>query len=411
MKYQIINLTFQVLFDIYPSMKLIDRPVDHDDIRELLEIFPVTAILGSRQCGKTTIARSIRHDHYFDLENPVDMARLDTPQLALEDLEGLIVIDEIQRAPDLFPLIRYLVDNLPKQKYLILGSASRDLIRQSSETLAGRIGYYTLGGFRLRDIGVQNFKLLWMRGGFPDAFTPKDEKTSILWRHNFITTFLERDIPQLGINIPARTLRRFWTMLSHYHGQVINYSEIARSFGISDMTVRKYIDILEGTFMIRVLQPWHTNIGKRLVKRPKIYLRDSGLFHTLMNIDNNGQLVSHPKLGASFEGFALEAMCRQINKTDNEFYFYSVHSGPELDLFWQSKGKSWGMEFKYTDAPKITRSMKTVLKDLDLTHLWVVYPGKTSYKLSEDITVVSFIDSCRYRAFPPDLKNQAIIDS
>ena len=392
MKSRIISLTFHVLWAISFYMNLIGRPIDRTQILKLLDAFPVTAILGARQCGKTTIARSINHDHYFDLENPVDIARLDQPQLALEDLDGLIVIDEIQRSPELFPLIRYLVDKHPRQKYLILGSASRDLIRQSSETLAGRIAYYSLGGFRLQDVGAENFKALWVKGGFPDAFTPVHEEQSILWRQNFITTFLERDIPQLGINIPARTLRRFWTMLSHYHGQVINYSELGRSFGISDVTVRKYIDILEGTFMLRVLQPWYTNLGKRLVKRPKIYLKDAGLFHTLMNIDNYEQLVSHPKLGASFEGFALESICRQINKNDNDLYFYSVHSGSELDLFWQEKGKNWGAEFKYTDAPRLTRSMKTVQKDLDLAHLWVVYPGKTTYRLAENITAFSLID-------------------
>lgn len=374
-------------------MNLIARSTDRNQILKLLDAFPVTAILGPRQCGKTTIARRVNHDHYFDLENPVDMARMDHPQLALEDLNGLIIIDEIQQSPDLFPLIRYLVDNQPKQKYLILGSASRDLIRQSSETLAGRIAYYHLGGFRLKDVGAGNFKALWVKGGFPDSFTPEHEERSILWRQNFITTFLERDIPQLGINIPARTLRRFWTMLSHYHGQILNYSELGRSFGISDMTVRKYIEILEGTFMLRVLQPWQTNIGKRLVKRPKIYLKDSGIFHTLMNIDNYDQLISHPKLGASFEGFALESLCRQLNKNDNEFYFYNVHSGSELDLFWQAQGKNWGAEFKYADAPKLTRSIKNVQKDLDLAHLWVVYPGKTTYRLSENITVFSLTDT------------------
>jgi len=393
MKYQIISLTFHILSFIISPMNLISRPIDRAKVFKLLDIFPVTAILGARQCGKTTLARSINFDHYFDLENPIDMARMEHPQLALEDLDGLIVIDEIQRSPDLFPLIRYLVDNHPKQKYLILGSASRDLIRQSSETLAGRIAYYSLSGFRIQDIGAENFKTLWIRGGFPDSFTPAHEMPSILWRQNFITTFLERDIPQLGINIPARTLRRFWTMLSHYHGQIINYSELGRSFGISDVTVRKYIDILEGTFMIRVLQPWYANTGKRLVKRPKIYLKDSGIFHTLMNIDNFDQLVSHPKLGASFEGFALESICRQINKNDNEFYFYSVHSGSELDLFWQEKGKNWGAEFKYADAPRLTRSMKTVQKDLNLAHLWVIYPGKATYRLSENVTVVPVIDS------------------
>lgn len=392
---EISNIEFDIscLMNYKCSMKQIPRYIDQKEIRKRIKAFPVTAILGPRQCGKTTLARTMDFDHYFDLENPRDMARLEQPQLALEDLKGLIVIDEIQRYPDIFPLIRYLVDNIIDQKYLILGSASRDLIRQSSESLAGRIAYFHLGGFRLQDVGGSNLKSLWIKGGYPDSFMPAEEEQSRLWRQNFITTFLERDIPQLGITIPANTLRRFWTMLSHYHGQVINYSEIGRSFGISDVTVRKYIEILEGTFMLRVLQPWHVNTGKRLVKRPKIYLRDSGLFHTLLNIDNFDQLSAHPKLGASFEGFALECVCREMKKNDNEYYFYSTHSGAELDLFWQRKGKNWGAEFKYADAPRVTRSMTTVIRDLDLEHLWVVYPGNITYRLSDQISVLSLIDA------------------
>ncbi|MCP4022395.1 MAG: ATP-binding protein [Desulfobacteraceae bacterium] len=374
-------------------MELIPRQIDKNEIQNRINAFPVTAILGPRQCGKTTMARSIKHDHYFDLENPRDMVRFENPQLALEDLTGLIVIDEIQRYPDLFPLLRYLVDSNPDQKYLILGSASQELIRQSSESLAGRIAYFPLSGLRLQDVGEKDIKSLWIRGGFPDAFTPKAEEQSRLWRENFITTFLERDIPQLGISIPANTLRRFWTMLSHYHGQVINYAELGRSFGISDVTVRKYIDILEGTFMVRVLQPWYSNTGKRLVKRPKIYLKDSGIFHTLLNIENHDQLLSHPKLGASYEGFALECICRALQKQNNEYYFYRVHSGSELDLFWQQKGNNWGIEFKYADAPRKTRSMTTVAKDLNLRHLWVIYPGKETYRLSEKITVTGLSDA------------------
>lgn len=374
-------------------MTFINRSIDKNEIQKRIHSFPVTAILGPRQCGKTTLARTFACDHFFDLENPQDHARLEHPQLALEDLKGLIVIDEIQRHPNLFPVIRYLVDTHPEQKYLILGSASRDLIQQSSETLAGRIAYFQLGGFRLQDVDADALKSLWLRGGFPPSFIKEDEESSRLWRQNFVTTFLERDIPQLGITIPSRTLRRFWTMLSHFHGQVINYSELARSFGISDVTVRKYIDILEGTFMIRTLQPWHINTGKRLVKRPKLYVRDSGLFHTLMNIDDEHQLYSHPKLGASFEGFALECICRELNKNDNEFYFYNVHEGSELDLFWQQKGKNWGIEFKYSDAPKLTRSMTIVIEDLKLAHLWVIYPGKKTYRLSENITVAPLSES------------------
>jgi predicted AAA+ superfamily ATPase len=230
----------------------IQRDLALAEIRKLLKVFPVAAMLGARQCGKTTLARQLSYDHYFDLENPRDLARLDNPQLALESLRGLIVIDEIQRALDLFPLLRYLVDTNSEQRYLILGSASQNLIKQSSESLAGRIGYHYLSGFGLHDVGAENLRPLWLRGGLPRAFLAETDAASQLWRENYIATFLERDIPQLGIQIPSRTLRRFWVMLSHYHGQILNYAELGRSFGISDMSIRKYVDILEGTFMIRV---------------------------------------------------------------------------------------------------------------------------------------------------------------
>jgi len=366
---------------------MIKRKIDLQNIKNLIRAFPVTAILGPRQSGKTTIAREFDCDHYFDLENPRDLAGLEHPQLSLENRRGLIVIDEIQRLPDLFPLIRYLVDNNPDQKYLILGSASRDLIKQGSESLAGRIAYYDLGGFRPHDIGRTNIQKLWIRGGLPKSYLAETDEQSMVWRDQYVTTFLERDIPQLGINIPANTLRRFWTMLSNYHGQIMNYSELARSFKISDMTARDYIDILAGTFMVRVLQPWYENIGKRLVKRPKIYFRDSGLFHSLVQIENMDQLRSHSKLGASWEGFALTCICRSIGKPDQAFYFWSTHTGAEIDLFWQHGGKNWGVEFIFSDAPSMTKSMKIAAEDLNLAHLWVVYPGKETYKLSEKITV------------------------
>lgn len=373
-------------------MEIIDRKIDLAEIKRRIRGFPVTAILGPRQSGKTTIAKRLSFDHYFDLENPRDITRLDNPQLALENLTGLIVIDEIQRLPELFPLIRYLVDSNPKQKYLILGSASRDLIRQSSETLAGRIAYFHLAGFRLHDTGADKFADLWLKGGFPDAYLPEDLDQSLLWRENYITTFLERDIPQLGIRIPARTLRRFWTMTAHYHAQIINFAELGRSFGISDMTVRKYIDILEGTFMLRILQPWYANIGKRLVKRPKIYVRDSGIFHSLMNLETFEQLTSHPKLGASWEGFAMECLVRSIGKSEQELFFWHVHAGSELDLLWHHAGKSWGAEFKYADAPGLSKSMKIIVEDLNLEHLWVIYPGKSGYMLSDKVSVMSITD-------------------
>ncbi|MBL7070564.1 MAG: ATP-binding protein [Candidatus Omnitrophica bacterium] len=372
--------------------KLIKRKTETENINNLTSSFPVTAILGPRQCGKTVIANQIRFEYYFDLENPRDSVGLENPQLALEDLKGLIVIDEIQRAPDIFQLIRYLVDSNPKQKYLILGSASKDLIQQSSESLAGRIAYHRLGGFTLSDIGKKNLQKLWLRGGFPRSYLAKSYDESFLWLENYISTFLERDIPQLGIFIPARTLRKFWIMISHYHSQVVNHSEIGRSFGISDMTVKKYINILEGTFMLRVLQPWYTNTKKRLIKRPKIYIRDSGIFHSLISIGNKKQLFSHNKLGASWEGLALECIARSLNKRDEELYFWQTHAGAELDLFWQHKGKNWGVEFKYSDAPRKTRSMEIALKDLELAHLWVIYPGKTNYKLGKKLSVVPLSD-------------------
>jgi hypothetical protein len=373
-------------------MDLIDRKTDRAILAKFISIFPVTAILGPRQCGKTTLVRTLAADHYFDLENPQDLARLEQPQLTLEDLTGLIVIDEIQRLPNLFPLLRYLVDQEKNRKFVILGSASRDLIRQSSESLAGRIAYFQLGGFRLSDLAPGALKALWWRGGLPRSFLAVSDDESLLWRNQYVATFLERDIPQLGIAIPARMLRRFWTMLSHYHGQIMNYSELGRSFGISDMTVRKYCDILEGTFMVRILQPWSVNIGKRLVKRPKLYLRDSGLLHALLSMEKPEQLHVSPRLGASWEGFALDCVCRTLDKEEADLYFWHTHAGAELDLFWQAGERAWGVEFKYEDAPRLTRSMRTAVADLGLERLWVVYPGKAAYRLTEKVQVLPLAD-------------------
>ncbi len=365
---------------------MIARKKDLSQIRKLVKNFPVTAILGARQCGKTTIAREISAAYYFDLENPRDLARFENPQLALEDLRGLVVIDEIQRKPELFPLLRYLVDADESHKYLILGSASRDLIRQSSETLAGRIAYHYLSGLGLNDVAVKNLKKLWLRGGYPRSFTSASVGDAMFWLEQYIQTFLERDLPLLGIRIEAAALRRFWTMLSHYHGQLINYTELAGSFGVSDATIRRYIDILAGTFMVRVMQPWHVNVGKRLVKRPRIYVRDSGVFHALQSIPSPEILESHPKLGASWEGFALEEVVKTLGKRDEQLFFWRTHAGAEVDLFWQHEGKNWAVEFKYSDAPNLTKNMQTAVKDLSLAHLWVVYPGRQSYRLADNIT-------------------------
>lgn len=371
----------------YPD-GMIDRPTDKALLRRLMAVFPVVAILGPRQAGKTTLARGLAPDHYFDLENPRDAASLAEPLLTLEPLSGLIAIDEVQRAADLFPLIRHLVDTRPDQRYVILGSASRDLIRQSAESLAGRIAYHELGGFRVGDVGADHWRTLWLRGGLPRSYTAPTDEDSQLWLQQYVATFLERDIPQLGIAIPSAMLRRFWIMLCHYHGQILNYAEFARSFGVSDMTVRRYLDILEGTFMVRLLQPWHANVSKRLVKRPKLYMRDSGLFHTLLAIRSERDLAAHNKLGASWEGFALEVAARAIGKRHEELAFWATHSGAEVDLFWQERGKNWAIEVKYADAPRHTLSMASALEDLDLAHLWIVYPGDRAYPLAEKVSTL-----------------------
>jgi len=367
---------------------MIKRKHDKWALLTLMAEFPVTAILGPRQSGKTTLAHEFKADHFFDLENPTDQAMLAEAKLALEPLSGLIVIDEIQRIPELFPLIRYLVDTRKDQRYLILGSASRDLIRQSSESLAGRIAYHELQGFRMVDVGVDQWRKLWLNGGLPPAFTARSDAQSQRWRQQYIAGFLERDIPQLGITIPAATLRRFWTMLCHYHGQTVNYSEFARSFGISDMTVRRYLDILEGTFMVRLLHPWHMNTSKRLVKSPKLYVRDSGLLHSLLSVGSERDLMTHNKLGASWEGFALEIVIRAIGKRCEELAFWATHSGAEVDLFWQDRGCNWAIEIKYGSTPKLTPSMKSAVKDLGLEYLWVIYPGERIYSLSDRISTL-----------------------
>ncbi|MEJ2054919.1 MAG: ATP-binding protein [Calditrichaceae bacterium] len=302
-------------------------------LSESLQNNPVVGILGPRQCGKTTLAKQYQKlkEHvkvlFFDCEDPRDLAKLENPMLLWENYSGLVIIDEIQRRPDLFPILRVVVDNNENCRFLILGSASRDLIAQSSETLAGRIQYLELSGFNLSEINISDIQKLWIRGGFPRSFLASDTSASAQWRESFIRTFLERDIPNLGIQIPAMQLRRFWSMISHYHGNIFNASEIGRSLNLADTTVKKYLDILSGTFVVRQLPPWYYNTRKRLIKRPKIYFRDSGLFHSFLNVKTFDELYDNPKLGASWEGFALEQVIQHLELTEDEIFFWAVHTG------------------------------------------------------------------------------------
>lgn len=358
-------------------------------ILEAFEIHSVCAILGPRQCGKTTLAKLYTHSlgqvHFFDLENPQDLAMLESPSLTLPPLDGMIIIDEIQRRPDLFPYLRFLVDNSDK-KFLILGSASQDLIQQSSETLAGRISYIELPPFQLSE--VDDMQTHWIRGGFPRSFLAPSTLQSEKWRINYIKTFLERDLSMMGIETVPSNMRRLWSMLAHYHGQIANLSELSRSLDMTDKTIRRYMDILESCFMIRQIKPWFENIAKRQVKRPKLYIRDSGILHTLLGLSSNN-IQRHPKCGASWEGYALENIIHSFEDGLCEFYFWSTEKEAELDLLVIKGEQREGYEFKYSEAPKVTRSMHIALEDLKLDHLTIVTPGERSYPLTDQITVKS----------------------
>lgn len=365
-------------------------------IRRMLSNHRVVGIIGARQVGKTTLAREIVKQHkgpatVFDLENPDDLSRLSEPMMALRDLRGLIVIDEVQRVPELFTVLRVLADRPRKPaRFLILGSASPNLLRQSSESLAGRIAYHELEGFSIDEVGDRQMNRLWLRGGFPQSFLANTNQRSMEWRRAFIQTFLERDIPQLGIRIPAPTMRRFWSMLAHYHGQVWNASEFARSFGVGDTTVRRYLDLLESVFMVRQLQPYHANLGKRQVKSPKVFLADTGLLHTLLDLPDNRSLEGHPKLGASWEWFAMNAVIRHVRARREQCYFWATHAGAELDLLIVSGQHRWGVEFKRTSAPRVTRSMRTAIADLGLKRLDLIHAGTQSFPLAKQIDAIAF---------------------
>jgi len=362
-----------------------------DRVRGLLDRFPVVGIIGARQVGKTTLARQLadRETHavtFFDLEDPGDLARLADPMLALKDLENLVVIDEIQRAPELFSVLRVLADRPHNPaRFLILGSASPQMLRQSSESLAGRIAYFELEGFSLEEVGVENLERMWIRGGFPRSFLAGSDRESLEWRLEFVRTFLERDLPQLGITVSATTLRRFWTMLAHSHGQVWNASTYARSFGLADTTVRRYLDILTSTFVARQLQPWYANTRKRQVKSPKIYLTDSGMLHALLNLRNREEVEAHPQVGASWEGFAVKTVQQRLGARPDESFFWATHAGAEIDLVVVRGGRRLGFECKRSVAPKTTRSMHSALVDVGLDSIDVIHAGDATFPLAESI--------------------------
>ncbi len=377
---------------------MIDRELHARQITGLLKRFPVLAILGARQVGKTTLAASIAPTlsdriSRFDLENPSDLARLADPMLTLQEPKGLVVLDEVQRRPELFPVLRVLADRKPvRTRFLVLGSAAPDLLRQSSESLAGRIAYYELPGLAVREVGFEHADRLWVRGGFPKAFLARSDRESMDWRRAFIRTFLERDLPALGVNIAADTMRRFWSMLAHHHAQLWNASEIGRSFGVADTTVRNYLDKLTDALVVRQLKPWHENLGKRQVKAPKIFIRDSGLLHALLNLPTKRDIEGHPKLGASWEGFIIDQLVQQLGVNPEETYHWRTHQGAELDLLVVRGGLRLGFEVKRTVAPTLTPSMRSAIHDLKLKSLTVVHAGDQTFPLSKQVQAVAFRD-------------------
>jgi predicted AAA+ superfamily ATPase len=370
------------------------RAAEVREVKALLRARPVVAILGPRQIGKTTLAREIARTWpgsttTFDLEDPRDVARLDDPTTALGPLRGLVVIDEIQRRPELFPVLRVLADRDRRPaRFLLLGSASPALLRQSSESLAGRIAYVELPGFGLADVGAR-WPRLWLRGGYPRPYLARTDEDSLRWRRDLIRTYVEQDLPQLGSAIGAGTIHRFWTMLAHYHAQIWNGAELARAFGIAESTVRRYLDLLVNTFMVRVLPPWSENIGKRVVKTPKVYIADPGLLHALLDIPGARALQAHPKVGASFEGFALQEVVRALRARPEHCHFWATHQGAELDLLVVQGGRRRGFEFKRTDAPAATKSMHLAIQDLGLESIDVIHTGSHTYPLSTRIRALA----------------------
>jgi uncharacterized protein len=369
---------------------MIQRPDVLERIRAALGRAPVVVLSGPRQCGKTTLARELLPEDsaaYFDLEDPLALARLEEPRTALEPLEGLVVIDEVQRRPDLFPVLRVLADRRkPQARFLILGSASGELMRQSSESLAGRMERIEIGGFTLAELGSAAANTLWIRGGFPRAYLARDGEASAVWRKQFTQTLLERDLPQWGVRVPAAALLRFWTMVAHSHGQIWNAAEPARALGVNPSTCRRYLDLLTDALMLRQLQPWHSNLGKRQVKAPKVCVRDSGLLHQLLGVKTERALLTHPKVGASWEGFVIEQVLAA--EPHDEAWFWATHQGAEIDLILRRGDRLLGVECKRADAPRMTPSIRIALEDLGLQRVAVVYPGSTRFVMADRVEAV-----------------------
>ncbi len=374
---------------------MIPRPQHLHELTKLLKSYPVVGIIGPRQIGKTTLARQVAKPQkgattHFDLEDTRDLARLSDAAMTLEPLRGLVILDEIQRRPELFPLLRVLADRRPiRTRFLVLGSASPEMLRQSSESLAGRISYYELPGLSLPEVQIKNQAKLWLRGGFPSSYTARSNSVSDLWRRDFIKAFLERDLPQLGIRTPSAVLRRFWSMLAHYHGQIWNASEFARSFGVTNKTVSHYLDVLTSSFVVNPLQPWHENLKKRQVKAPKVYFADTGLLHSLLRLPTLADLDSHPKVGASWEGFVIHQVIRYLGVAPDERFFWATHGGAELDLLVVRGRKRWGFEVKRTSSPTVTPSMRTALSDLKLQRLIVIHAGDHSFDMTKKVRAIA----------------------
>jgi predicted AAA+ superfamily ATPase len=375
---------------------MLARAAHEESVLRLLRAAPVVALLGPRQVGKSTLARALakrwapRRVTFFDLERDADVRRLEEPSYALSGLDGLVVIDEVQLRPDLFRTLRVLADR-PRRpaRFLILGSASPELLRQGAETLAGRVAFHELPAFSLGEVGAKNLRRLWLRGGFPRSYVAKSGAESARWRRDFIRTFVERDLPRLDVRVAAPTLRRFWTMLAHVHGQTLNWSELGRSMGVADTTVRHYLDVLRGALVVAALQPWHENLSKREVKAPKVFVRDSGLLHALLDLDTKEALDGHPRVGASWEGFAITQIIQALGARPEQCFFWAVHAGAELDLLVVRGRERRGFEVKLTDAPSVTRSMHTAMADLKLDSLDVVHAGSETYPLAPAVRALS----------------------